>query len=44
VSLLGLPDLRQRIGDAGLRYVNSHHTWDALNSEFEQSTFAALIQ
>jgi glycosyltransferase involved in cell wall biosynthesis len=42
VSLLGLPDLRQSIGDAGLRYVNSHHTWDALNSEFEQSTFATL--
>jgi glycosyltransferase involved in cell wall biosynthesis len=44
VNLLGSSDLRQSIGDAGLRYVNSNHTWDALNSEFEQSMFAALNQ
>jgi glycosyltransferase involved in cell wall biosynthesis len=41
LKLLCSPDLCQAIGDAGLRYVNSHHTWDALNAEFEQSTFAA---
>jgi glycosyltransferase involved in cell wall biosynthesis len=42
VNMLGSPDLRQRIGEAGLRYVNSHHTWDALNAEFEWSTFASI--
>jgi len=44
LTLLGSSDLRQRIGDAGLHYVNLHHTWDALNEEFEQSTFSTLMQ
>ena len=43
-NLLCLPDFRRSIGEAGLRYVNSHHTWDALNAEFEKSTFATLKQ
>jgi glycosyltransferase involved in cell wall biosynthesis len=44
LTLLGSLDLRQRIGNAGLHYVNLHHTWDALNAEFEQATFSTLIQ
>ncbi|MEN9479173.1 MAG: hypothetical protein RLZZ298_568 [Pseudomonadota bacterium] len=44
LKLLNSPDLRESIGDAGMRYVSAHHTWDALNGEFEQSTFATLKQ
>jgi glycosyltransferase involved in cell wall biosynthesis len=41
-KLLASPKLRKRIGCAGLSYVTAHHTWDALNAEFEQFTFARL--
>jgi len=44
VNLLVSPDWRQSIGEAGMRYVNSHHTWDALNAEFEKSTFETLYR
>lgn len=44
LTLLGSSELRQRIGDAGLHHVNLHHTWDALNAEFEQATFSTLTQ
>jgi glycosyltransferase involved in cell wall biosynthesis len=44
INLLDSPDLRQTIGEAGLRYVNAHHTWDALNAEFELSTFSTVYK
>ncbi|PUE60913.1 hypothetical protein B9Z45_06210 [Limnohabitans sp. 2KL-17] len=44
IDLLGSPDSCQAIGEAGLRYVNVNHTWDALNADFEQSTFATLYK
>jgi glycosyltransferase involved in cell wall biosynthesis len=44
LKLLVSPDLRQSIGDAGLRYVKAHHTWDALNIEFDRTTFATIKQ
>jgi hypothetical protein len=37
LSLLKSPDLRAKIGNAGWQYVNSHHTWNALNADFEKS-------
>lgn len=42
LSLLQSEELRVRIGDAGWQYVNEHHTWDALNADFEASTIATL--
>lgn len=42
LSLLQSEELRVRIGDAGWRYVNEHHTWDTLNAHFEQSTIATM--
>jgi glycosyltransferase involved in cell wall biosynthesis len=44
IKLLDSTELRNSIGDAGLSYVTAHHTWDALNSEFERCTFATLQQ
>lgn len=40
LSLLQSEELRVGIGAAGMRYVNEHHTWDALNANFEQSIIA----
>lgn len=37
LSLLQSEELRAKIGNAGWEYVNKHHTWDALNADFEQS-------
>ena len=44
LALLQSPDLRESIGTAGFHYVNTHHSWDALNAEFEQATFATIKQ
>lgn len=44
LTLLQSPDLRESIGTAGFNYVIKHHSWDALNAEFEQATFATLKQ
>jgi glycosyltransferase involved in cell wall biosynthesis len=44
IKLLDSTELRNSIGDAGLSYVTAHHTWDALNAEFERCTFATLQQ
>ena len=44
INLLSSLELRQRIGEAGLSYVKAHHTWDALNAEFERCTIATLQQ
>ena len=43
LSLLQSIDLRTEIGNAGWQYVNEHHTWDALNTDFEKSILAAVI-
>lgn len=37
ISLLQSESLREKIGDAGLRYVQVHHSWDAINERFEQA-------
>ena len=42
LSLLQSDELRAKIGNAGWEYVNEHHTWDALNADFEASTIATL--
>ncbi len=41
-TLLYSYELSERIGNAGLRYVNANHTWDTLNAEFEKSTIATI--
>jgi len=43
VNLMFSPDLRQSIGEAGLQYVNEHHTWDSLNAKFEQLVFSQTL-
>jgi len=35
LSLAGSPELRARVGDAGLRYVRERHDWERLNERFE---------
>ncbi len=35
LSLLRSNELRNRIGSAGLLYVQKNHSWDAINSKFE---------
>jgi glycosyltransferase involved in cell wall biosynthesis len=42
LSLLQSADFRTEIGNAGWQFVNEHHTWDALNANFEASTIAKL--
>ena len=42
INLLASADLRRSIGEAGMRYVRAHHTWDTLNAQFEKSMLAAL--
>jgi polysaccharide biosynthesis protein PslH len=42
LSLLQSEELREKIGNAGLQYVQKHHTWDALNAEFEAKSMATL--
>jgi hypothetical protein len=37
LSLLQSEKLQAKIGNSGWQYVNKHHTWDALNANFEQS-------
>jgi glycosyltransferase involved in cell wall biosynthesis len=44
VNLMLSPDIRQTIGEAGLHYVNEHHSWDTLNAKFEQYTFRNLYK
>lgn len=34
-SLFNSIELRKKVGDAGLHYVKSNHTWDVLNADFE---------
>lgn len=42
LTLLYSTELREKIGEAGMRYVNARHTWEALNAEFERATFKTL--
>lgn len=42
LQLLRSPELREAVGKAGMRYVRQYHTWDALNSYFEQRMVAVL--
>jgi glycosyltransferase involved in cell wall biosynthesis len=44
LKLLRNQKLCSKIGDAGLCYVKSNQTWDALNEEFEKSIFTVLRQ
>lgn len=37
IDLIQSNDFRNRIGQAGLRYVSSHHTWERVNATFEDS-------
>lgn len=37
LSLLQSEELRVKIGNAGWQFVKQHHTWDALNADFEES-------
>lgn len=41
VALLQSPALRQQIGDAGFRYVQDMHSWDAINQQFVQACHLA---
>ncbi|MDB5961804.1 MAG: glycosyl transferase group 1 family protein [Massilia sp.] len=34
IELLGSPEKRDVIGRAGMKYVQQHHSWDAINSTF----------
>ncbi|CAM8365444.1 RfaG Glycosyltransferase [Candidatus Methylopumilus universalis] len=43
ISLLKSEELQKKIGNAGWQYVNEHHTWDALNADFEKSITTLLI-
>ena len=40
--LLKSKDLCQKIGDAGRHYAYEHHTWDVLNSNFENSVISTI--
>lgn len=42
ISLLKSASLRTKIGDAGLRYVQSNHSWDAINKQFEQTLLSCI--
>jgi glycosyltransferase involved in cell wall biosynthesis len=42
ISLLQSESLREKIGDAGLRYVQAHHSWDAINERFEQTLLSTV--
>jgi glycosyltransferase involved in cell wall biosynthesis len=42
LSLLQSDELRTKIGNAGWKYVNEHHTWDAVNADFEKSILSTL--
>lgn len=37
--LLKSEELRNKIGDAALRFIKSNHTWDAINDRFEDVVF-----
>ncbi len=41
-KLLALSELRSRVGDSGQQFVSKHHTWDSINSAFEQIVFDEL--
>lgn len=42
IKLLASSELRSRVGDSGQQFVSKHHTWDSINSAFEQIVFDAL--
>lgn len=37
IALLKSPQLRSQVGDAGWRYLQSNHSWDAINQQFAQA-------
>ena len=37
IALLRSPELRSQIGDAGWRYLQLNHSWDAINQQFAQA-------
>ena len=41
VALLQDPALREKIGEAGFRYVQENHSWDAINQQFVQACHIA---
>lgn len=34
IALLKSPQMRSQVGDAGLRYLQANHSWDAINQQF----------
>lgn len=44
LELLGSSDLRRAIGSAGHNFAAKHHTWNAINNDFESTVFSKLTE
>ncbi len=43
IALLRSPQLRAEVGDAGWRYLQANHSWDAINAQFANACHLSSV-